>query len=104
VDKLPRKAQPQAKGQLTDIVYAESRPAVEKKRDDFLGWWPERRLPLGRGDGHPRLGPDGELLPVPAGTLATEGDQHRRIAVAALRLRTNAAKRFTKVENATAVI
>ena len=38
LDKLPKKAQPQAKRRLQDIAYAESRPEAEEKRDLFLKW------------------------------------------------------------------
>ena len=53
-----------------------------------------------------RLGQNDYLLSVPAGTLeAPADDQRGRISpFAGLRLRTNAAKRYKKVENATAVI
>lgn len=38
LDKLPKKAQPEAKPRLQDIAYAASRPEAEAKRDDFLAW------------------------------------------------------------------
>jgi putative transposase len=105
LDKLPRKAQPQAKRQLTDIAYAESRPAAEEKRDDFLGWC--------RKGGYRSAG---ETLIRDWDRMVTfyqfprEHWKHLRTTnivespFAALRLRTDAAKRFRKVENATAVI
>jgi putative transposase len=105
MDKLPRKAQPQARRQLQDIAYAESRPEAEEKRDVFLGWC--------RKEGYRSAGE----------TLLRDWDQmvtfyqfpqehwkHLRTTnivespFAALRLRTDAAKRYRKVENATAVI
>lgn len=105
LDKLPKKVQPQAKQRLQDIAYAESRQVAEEKRDLFLEWC--------RKDGHRST----------AKTLLRDWD--RMVAFyqfpkehwkhlwttnvvespfAALRLRTDAAKRYRKVENATAVI
>jgi putative transposase len=105
MDKLPRKAQPQARRQLTDIAYAESRPEAEEKRDVFLGWC--------RKEGYRSAG---ETLIRDWDRMVTfyqfpqEHWKHLRTTnivespFAALRLRTDAAKRFRKVENATAVI
>jgi putative transposase len=105
LDKLPRKAQLQAKRQLTDIAYAESRPEAEEKRDVFLGWC--------RKEGYRSAG---ETLIRDWDRMVTfyqfprEHWKHLRTTnivespFAALRLRTDAAKRFRKVENATAVI
>jgi len=105
LDKLPKKVQSQAKRRLQDIVYAESRPEAEEKRDDFLAWC--------RKEGYRAT----------ADTLVRDWDRmvtfyqfpkehwkHLRTTnivespFAALRLRTDAAKRYRKVENATAVI
>jgi putative transposase len=105
LDKLPRKVQPQAKRQLTDIAYAESRPEAEEKRDVFLGWC--------RKEGYRSAG---ETLIRDWDRMVTfyqfprEHWKHLRTTnivespFAALRLRTDAAKRFRKVESATAVI
>ena len=105
LDKLPKKAQPRAKRQLTDIAYAESRPAAEEKRDGFLGWC--------RKEGYRSAG---ETLIRDWDRMVTfyqfplEHWKHLRTTnivespFAALRLRTDAARRFRKVENATAVI
>ncbi len=105
MDKLPKKVQPQAKCQLTDIAYAESRPEAEEKRDVFLGWC--------RKEGYRSAG---ETLIRDWNRMVTfyqfprEHWKHLRTTnivespFAALRLRTDAAKRFRKVENATAVI
>jgi putative transposase len=105
MDKLPRKAQPQAKQHLTDIAYAESRPEAEEKRDVFLGWC--------RKEGYRAAGDtlirDWERM-VTFYQFPKEHWKHLRTTnivespFAALRLRTDAAKRFRKVENATAVI
>jgi putative transposase len=105
LDKLPRKAQPQAKRQLTDIAYAESHPEAEERRDFFLGWC--------RKGGYRTAGEtllrDWDRM-VTFHQFPQEHWKHLRTTnivespLAALRLRTNAAKRFRKVENATAVI
>jgi transposase-like protein len=105
LDKLPKKAQPQAKRQLQDIAYAESQPEAEEKRDFFLGWC--------RKEGYRTAG---ETLIRDWNRMVTfhqfpqEHWKHLRTTnivespFAALRLRTDAAKRFRKVDNATAVI
>jgi transposase-like protein len=105
LDKLPKKVQPQAKWRLQDIAYAESRQEAEEKRDVFLGWC--------RKDGHRSAG---ETLLRDWDRMVTfyqfpqEHWKHLRTTnvvespFAALRLRTDAAKRYKKVENATAVI
>jgi len=105
LDKLPKKAQPQAKRRLQDIVYAESRPEAEEKRDLFLAWC--------RKEGYRTAG---ETLVRDWDRMVTfyqfpkEHWKHLRTTnvvespFAALRLRTDAAKRYKKVENATVVI
>jgi len=105
MDKLPKKVQPQAKRRLQDIAYAESRPEAEEKRDVFLQWC--------RKEGYRSAG---ETLIRDWDRMVTfyqfpkEHWKHLRTTnivespFAALRLRTDAAKRFRKVENATAVI
>jgi putative transposase len=105
LDKLPKKAQPQAKRQLTDIAYAESRPEAEKKRDDFLGWCRKK----GYRSAGETLIRDWDRM-VTFCQFPPEHWKHLRTTnivespFAALRLRTDAAKRFRKAENATAVI
>ena len=104
-DRLPKKVQPQAKHRLQGIAYAESRPEAEKKRDDFLAWC--------RKEGYQTAGDtlirDWERM-VTFYRFPKEHWKHLRTTnvvespFAALRLRTDAAKRFKKVENATAVI
>jgi len=105
LDKLPKKLQCQAKRQLQDIVYAQTREEAEVKRDDFVRWC--------RVEGHRSAG---ETLGRDWGRMVTfyrfpqEHWRHLRTTnvvespFAGLRLRTDAAKRYKKVENATAVI
>jgi putative transposase len=105
LDKLPKKLQGQAKRHLQDIVYAETREAAEAERDDFVRWC--------GAEGYRRAG---ETLVRDWDRMVTfyrfpqEHWRHLRTTnvvespFAGLRLRTNAAKRYKKVENATAVI
>jgi len=105
LDKLPKKAQPQAKRRLQDIAYAESRPEAEEKRDLFIEWC--------RKDGHQSAGEtlfrDWDRM-VTFYQFPKEHWKHLRTTnvvespFAALKLRTDAAKRYKKVGNATAVI
>lgn len=105
LDKLPKKAQHQAKKRLQNIAYAESCPDAEEKRDLFLKWCREEGY---RAAGDTLLR-DWERM-VTFYHFPKEHWRHLRTTnivespFAALRLRTNAAKRFRKVENATAVI
>jgi len=105
LDKLPRKVQSQAKADLQDIVYSENREEAEAKRDLFVTWC--------RQEGYRSAG---ETLMRDWDRMVTfhrfpkEHWKHLRTTnvvespFAALRLRTDAAKRYRKVENATAVI
>ena len=105
LDRLPKKVQPQAKQRLQDIAYAESRPEAEEKREDFVTWC--------RKEGHRAAGDtllrDWERM-VTFYQFPKEHWKHLRTTnvvespFAALRLRTDAAKRYKKVENATVVI
>lgn len=105
LDKLPKKAQPQAKRQLQNIAYAASRSEAEEKRDMFLKWCCEEGYKTA-GD---TLVRDWERM-VTFYQFPQEHWKHLRTTnvvespFAALRLRTDAAKRYKKVENATAVI
>jgi len=105
LDKIPKKAQPQAKRRLQDIAYAESRPRAEEKRDLFLKWCREEGY-RAAGD---TLVRDWERM-VTFYRFPREHWKHLRTTnivespFAALRLRTDAAKRYRKVGNATAVI
>jgi transposase-like protein len=105
LDKLPKRLQSQVKRHLQDIVYAETREAAEGKRDDFVRWC--------RVEGHRAAG---ETLVRDWDRMVTfyrfpqEHWRHLRTTnvvespFAGLRLRTDAAKRYKKIENATAVI
>jgi transposase-like protein len=105
LDKLPKKVQPQAKRRLQDIAYAESRPEAEEKRDLFLAWC-RKEGQRAAGD---TLVRDWERM-VSFYQFPKDHWKHLRTSnvvespFAALRLRTDAAKRYRKVENATAVI
>jgi putative transposase len=105
LDKLPKKIQPQAKQKLQLIAYAESQPDAEEKRDWFLTWC--------RKEGYRAAGDtllrDWDRM-VTFYRFPQEHWRHLRTTnvvespFAALRLRTDAAKRYKKVGNATAVI
>jgi len=105
LDKLPKKAQPTAKEWLQQIAYAESREDCEKKRDKFLDWC----LEAGYWSAGETLKRDWERM-VTFYQFPREHWKHLRTTnpvespFAALRLRTDAAKRYKKVDNATAVI
>ncbi len=104
LDKLPKKAQCEAKTGLQGIVYSAGREEAEAKRDDFIGWC--------RKEGHDRaaaaLEQDWERM-VTFFRFPEEHWKHLRTTnvvespFASLRLRTDAAKRYKKVANATAV-
>lgn len=104
LDKLPKKAQGKAKSELQGIVYAADREEAEARRDDFV-----RRY---RKEGYDRaattLEQDWDRM-VTFYRFPQEHWKHLRTTnivespFAALRLRTDAAKRFKKVANATAV-
>ena len=104
LDRLPKREQAEAKELLRAVVYAPSRAGAERARDAFGDRY---------GDTHPKA----------AGTLADDWDRmtafydfpagHWRYLrttnvvespFAAVRLRTSAAKRFKKVDGATALI
>lgn len=105
LDKLPKKLQGQAKKRLQDIVYAESREQADVRRDDFVRWCRQEGY---RGAGE-TLVRDWERM-VTFYRFPQEHWRHLRTTnvvespFAGLRLRTDAAKRYRKVENATAVI
>ena len=105
LNKLPKKAQTQAKKDLQDIAYAATREQAEIGRDDFIGWC---RTQGYRGAGE-TLVRDWDRM-VTFYRFPKEHWKHLRTTnvvespFAALRLRTDAAKRYKKVENATAVI
>jgi putative transposase len=104
LDKLPKKDQGLAKSELQGIVYSETREEAETRRDDFVSWC--------RKEGYDRaaaaLEQDWERM-VTFYRFPKEHWKHLRTTnvvespFAALRLRTDAAKRYKKVANATAV-
>ena len=105
LDKLPKKAQGLAKSELRGIVYSETRQEAEARRDDFVSWC--------RHEGYDRaavaLQQDWDRM-VTFYRFPKEHWKHLRTTnpvkspFAALRLRTDAAKRYKKIEDATAVI
>ena len=105
LDKLPKKAHGQAKRELQKIVYAESLKEAEERRDSFARWcWEE-----GYHKAAETLARDSDRM-VTFYRFPQEHWRHLRTTnpvespFVALRLRTDAAKRYKKVENATAVI
>ena len=105
LDKLPVKRQAEARSLLTKIPYAETRDNAERQKRAFQAWCTKH--------GHAEVGRvlerDRERL-VTFYQFPREHWKHLRTSnpiespFAAVRLRTAAAKRFKKVENATAVI
>jgi transposase-like protein len=105
LDTLPKKLQGPARELLTKIPYAETRGEAERLKQAFQAWATKKGVPAaGR-----RLEEDWERL-VTFYAFPAEHWKHLRTTnvvespFAAVRLRTTAAKRFKKVENATAVI
>lgn len=105
LDKLPKKLQAEARSLLTKIPYAETRDEAERHRRAFQAWCTKRgHAEVGRA-----LDRDWERM-VTFYDFPREHWKHLRTTnpvespFAAVRLRTAAAKRFKKVENATAVI
>jgi putative transposase len=105
LDRLPQKLQAEARALLTAIPYAETREAAERAKRAFQAWCTKR----GVGAVGQLLDQDWERL-VTFYAFPREHWKHLRTTnpvespFAAVRLRTAAAKRFKKVENATAVI
>ncbi|MGH9253052.1 MAG: IS256 family transposase [Vicinamibacterales bacterium] len=105
LDKLPLKRQAEARSLLTKIPYAETREEAERQKRTFQAWATKRgHAEVGRA-----LDRDWERM-VTFYQFPREHWKHLRTSnpvespFAAVRLRTAAAKRFKKVENATAVI
>jgi transposase-like protein len=104
LDQLPQKLQAMAREQLCAIPYATTRAEAQRLRDEFAKTW--RRT-------HPKavaiLGKDWERM-VAFYDFPKEHWKHLRTSnvvespFASVRLRTDAAKRFKKVANATALI
>ena len=105
LDQVPKNAQPEAKDLLRSVVYAEGRIDAENRRDLF-GQWCGARGYIAAAD---TLERDWERM-VTFYDFPKEHWTHLRTTnpvespFAYLRLRTDAAKRFKKVENAIAVI
>ena len=105
LDKLPLTRQAEARSLLTKIPYAKTREDADRQKRAFQAWCTKR--------GHPEVGRaldrDWERT-VTFYQFPREDWKHLRTSnpvespFAAVRLRTAAAKRFKKVENATAVI
>jgi transposase-like protein len=105
LDTLPTKLQAEARALLTKIPYAETRAEAERQKRAFQAWATKKGVPAaGR-----RLDEDWDRM-VTFYAFPKEHWKHLRTTnvvespFAAVRLRTAAAKRFKKVENATAVI
>jgi putative transposase len=105
LDKIPTKRQPEARAMLCKIPYAETLQEARNLKGQFQRWCREKGLlEAGR-----LLDRDWDDM-VTFYNFPREHWQHIRTTnviespFAALRLRTDAAKRFKKVENATAVI
>lgn len=104
LDRLPKREQKEAREMLRKIAYAESRAGAEKAREAFAGRY---------AASHPKavetLADDWERL-VSFFDFPRQHWRHLRTTnvvespFAAVRLRTNAAKRFRRVEGATALI
>jgi putative transposase len=105
LDKLPRKRQAEARRVLTKIPYAETREIAEREKRAFQAWATKR----GHVEAGRVLDRDWDRM-VTFYQFPREHWKHLRTSnpvespFAAVRLRTAAAKRFKKVENATAVI
>ena len=105
LDKVPKKEQRQAKLLLTAIPYAQIRQDAERLKGKFDAWCEEKRLHAAAEI----LATDWERM-VAFYSYPSEHWRHLRTTnviespFAALRLRTDAAKRFKKVDNATAII
>jgi transposase-like protein len=105
LDTLPQKLQSEGRALLTKIPYAETREEAERQQGAFQVWATKRGVPAA---GRRLAGDWGRLVTFYA--FPKEHWKHLRTTnvvespFAAVRLRTSAAKRFKKVENATAVI
>ena len=105
LDKIGKKVQPQAKVWLRQVMYAETREQATALKGKFQSWCDK----AGCADAGRLLDQDWERL-VAYYDFPEEHWKHLRTTnpvespFAAVRLRTTAAKRYKKVENATAVI
>lgn len=105
LDKLPKQQQAAATKLLCQIPYAETRREAERRRGQFVRWCAQRGYP----EAAQCLEADWERM-VTFYRFPKAHWQHLRTTnpvespFAAARLRTDAAKRFKQVKNATAVI
>jgi putative transposase len=105
LDALPQKLQAEGRELLTTIPYTATREEAERQKAEFQAWATGKGV-LAAGQ---RLAEDWDRL-VTFYAFPKEHWKHLRTTnvvespFAAVRLRTGAAKRFKKVENATAVI
>jgi transposase-like protein len=105
LDRLPKKQQVEGKGRLQQIAYADSQAQAEENRDRFVQWCQRE----GYREAAQTLMRDWERM-VTFYQFPKEHWKHLRTTnpvespFAGLRLRTDAAKRYKKVDNATAVI
>ena len=105
LDTLPQKLQGEARALLTKIPYAETRAEAKWQQGAFQAWATKKGVAVAGQ----RLAEDWERL-VTFYTFPKEHWKHLRTTnvvespFAPVRLRTGPAKRFKKVENATAVI
>lgn len=105
LDALPQTLQAEGRELLTKIPYAETREEAERQKAEFQTWATRKGVPAAGQ----RLAEDWDRL-VTFYAFPKEHWKHLRTTnvvespFAAVRLRTGAAKRFKKVDNATAVI
>lgn len=105
VDRVAKRDQKTATALLRKVVYAETRKEAEQEKEVFQSWCRER----GYEEAARLIDQDWERM-VTFYRFPKEHWQHLRTTnpiespFAALRLRTDAAKRFKKVDNATAVL
>jgi transposase-like protein len=104
LDQVPRKLQPSVRGRLREIMYAERRVVAERKRDECVAEY-QRRCPQAMET----LQRDWARM-VTLYSFPKEHWHHLRTTniiespFAAVRLRTDAAKRYKRVDNASALI
>jgi len=105
LDRVPKKHQPEAKALLRGLMYADTQAAATERKQGFQKWCRKHGC-AGAGE---LLDEDWERL-VTYYRFPLEHWKHLRTTnpvespFAAVRLRTSAAKRYKKVENATAVL
>jgi putative transposase len=103
IDLLPKTQWPAANELLRQIPYADTRAECERRREQFAARY--RKASQSGRDARPRLGADGDLLSLsqrPLGPLRTTNVVESPFA--AVRLRTDAARRYKKVANAETLI